>query len=98
MTRERTRKRSRITVEFDDDRGTSGTATSTPSWLARLFGRRARSARVFWSSVQIGWCFVDGARVDEDLERVIKDQLRWRSVKQLPSAQVRQRRGPHDRI
>lgn len=86
--------RERITVDFDDDRGTNGTVTSTPSWLARLFGRRVRRARVFWSSVHIGWCFVDGARVDEDLELIIKDQLRWRSVKQLPSAQARQATRP----
>lgn len=92
MMWESSRVRDRITVQFDDESGTRGTVTSTPSRLARLFGRRSRVARVFWSTVSLHWCFVDGACVGDDLERTIQDQLRWRTVNPLPSAQARQTR------
>ena len=83
--------RERITVEFDES-GTHGTVTSTPSWLARLFWRRPRLARVRWSPVSLHWCFVDWAPVGDDLERTIQDQLRWKTVNALPCAQARQPR------
>ena len=89
MTRSKNRTRDRITISFDDERGTHGTVTSTPSWLARLFGRRPRVARVFWSTVSLHWCFVDCFPVDDDLELIIKDQLRWRTINKLPFAKAR---------
>lgn len=84
-----------VTIKFEDDRGTRATLTSTPSWIGRLFGRRPRVARIYLSAVPNGgWRFVDYGWVGFDLEQRITDELRWRTVDELPAARALKPRTP----
>jgi hypothetical protein len=77
----------RITIEFDDERGTHATLTMSPSWLGRLFGRHRRVARIALG-ITNDWRFVDGVWVGSVLEARIKYERRWQTVGELPSARA----------
>ena len=78
----------RITAAFDDDRCLRGTLTKRPAWIARLFGRRSRVARIHWGNALNDWRFADGEWVGSELERIIKQEARWRMVGELPIARA----------
>lgn len=78
----------KVTIEFDDERGTRARITMKPSWLGRLFGAQSRVARIFLSDGSNDWRFVDGEWVGSALEARIKHERRWRAVADLPSASV----------
>lgn len=77
---------SRITVDFENEERTIGTMTVWPSWVRRLFGARARFARVHRNAA--GWWYVDGGSVPYDLERKLDDQRRWQEVVGLPAVRL----------
>jgi len=78
----------RMTIEFDNEQGTSGTIMTCPLWIGRLIGRKPRVAHIYFSDVTHDWRFADGGWVGSALEQRINDERRWRTVKSLPAARA----------
>ena len=76
-----------MTIEFDNERGTSGTITRRPSWLGRLFGGKPHVAHFHRSRDDYDWRFsYDGAWVGTDLTKALDEERRWRTLGDLPTA------------
>ena len=78
----------RVSVEFEGVNRTQGTMSIVPSWLGRLFGRRARAARIKFVTY-LGWRYdVDDAEIGADLEKIVNQQRRWQEIRGVPPARV----------
>lgn len=87
----------RVVVEFDDQARTRARVTVLPSWLGRLFGRRPRTARIYYRDLGgphlSDWLFeVDGDRLPTDLAKIVGHERRWQT-RDVPTARTISRPG-----